>query len=129
MQYFTLREANALLPVVRAIIGKMLESRQRILDLQPELWPAIQAAATNGGSKAASKAANEIAILQGLIGDLNRLGVLLKDLNTGLIDFPALYRGREVFLCWQYGEEQVSFWHEVDAGFAGRQPVIAGEWE
>ena len=51
------------------------------------------------------------------------LGVLVKDINLGLLDFPALREGQEVYLCWQYGEGEIAFWHEVEAGFAGRQPI------
>ena len=50
-------------------------------------------------------------------------GAQVKDINTGLLDFPALRNGHEVYLCWKYGEDQIAFWHEVDAGFAGRQPI------
>jgi hypothetical protein len=57
------------------------------------------------------------------VNELNRLGVLVKDLDRGLVDFPALRRGEEVLLCWQVGEEEVAFWHGVDEGFAGRKPL------
>jgi hypothetical protein len=50
-------------------------------------------------------------------------GAQVKDINTGLLDFPALREGHEVYLCWKYGEDQIAFWHEIDAGFAGRQPI------
>jgi hypothetical protein len=51
------------------------------------------------------------------------MGCILKDINTGLVDFPTVRKGREVFLCWQHGEPEIAFWHDVDAGFAGRQPL------
>jgi len=54
---------------------------------------------------------------------LERLGVLVKDLDTGLVDFPALHEGEEVLLCWQLGEDEVAYWHGVDEGFAGRKPL------
>jgi hypothetical protein len=54
---------------------------------------------------------------------LERLGVLVKDLDTGLVDFPALHEGEEVLLCWQLGEDEVAHWHGVDEGFAGRKPL------
>ena len=50
-------------------------------------------------------------------------GAQVKDINTGLLDFPALREGQEVYLCWKYGEDQIAFWHEIDAGFVGRQPI------
>jgi hypothetical protein len=58
-----------------------------------------------------------------LIHEIQATGVLIKDINLGLLDFPALKDGREVYLCWQYGEGEIAFWHEIEAGFAGRQPI------
>jgi hypothetical protein len=57
------------------------------------------------------------------VEELNRLGVLVKDLDRGLVDFPALRQGEEVLLCWQVGEDTVAFWHGLDEGFAGRKPL------
>jgi hypothetical protein len=61
--------------------------------------------------------------LDALIHGILETGVLIKDINLGLLDFPALRGGREVYLCWQYGEGEIAFWHEIEAGFAGRQPI------
>ena len=58
-----------------------------------------------------------------LIHQIQDTGVLIKDINIGLLDFPALRDEREVYLCWQYGEDEITFWHEIDAGFAGRQSI------
>ena len=124
---FTLSEANALLPQARALVGKMLQARQEILDLQPQLWPAVEKAVGNGGSKALSEAARQIIIIQEVLLALSELGIQVKDINTGLIDFPARYQGRIVLLCWQWDEPSVQFWHDVDAGFAGRRPTT--DWE
>ena len=61
--------------------------------------------------------------LQESLGTLTELGIELKDIEQGLVDFPALREDREVYLCWQLGEEEVAFWHEITSGFAGRQPL------
>ena len=124
---FTLAEANALLPRARQLVGQMLEARQEILDLQPSLWPAVEKAVGNGGSKALSEAARHIIIIQKALRTLSDLGIQVKDINTGLIDFPARYQGRIVLLCWQWDEPAVQFWHDVDAGFAGRRPTT--DWQ
>ena len=124
---FTLAEANALLPRARQLVGQMLEARQEILDLQPSLWPAVEKAVGNGGSKALSEAARQIIIIQKALRTLSDLGIQVKDINTGLIDFPARYQGRIVLLCWQWDEPAVQFWHDVDAGFAGRRPTT--DWQ
>lgn len=120
---YTVAEANAILPHVRSLVQKMLTARTNVLHLQPELWPAVQAAVFNGGSKTVSEASRQIIAIQEAIAALQRLNILVKDINTGLIDFPAERDGQLVLLCWQYDEPSVQFWHDVDSGFAGRQRI------
>jgi hypothetical protein len=120
---YSVAEANALLPYIRSLVGMMLAAREQILLLQPELWPVIQAAVYNGGSKTASDVTRFILTIQDTIRSLRALNILVKDVNTGLIDFPALRDERLVYLCWQYDEPSVQFWHDVDSGFAGRQRI------
>jgi hypothetical protein len=120
---YSVAEANAILPQVRSLVQKMLTARAHVLHLQPELWPAVQAAIFNGGSKSVSEAARHIIAIQDAIYTLQALNILVKDINTGLIDFPAERHGQLVFLCWQYDEPSVQFWHDVDSGFAGRQRI------
>lgn len=120
---YTVAEANALLPQVRGIVRSMLSARSRVLQLQPEIWPAVQAAVFNGGSKSVSVASREIVAIQDAIYALQALNILVKDVNTGLIDFPADRHGQMVFLCWQYDEPSVQFWHDINSGFAGRQRI------
>ncbi len=120
---WTLAEANAVLPEVRQLVARMLQARQKVLSLQPQLWPAIEKTVTNGGSKSLSAATCQIMTIQDVLQTLDNLGIQVKDINTGLIDFPARYQGRTVLLCWQYDEPSVQFWHDVDTGFAGRQRI------
>jgi hypothetical protein len=126
-RFFTVAEANALLPEVRQLVKEMLAARQEVLDLQPQLWPEVEKAATNGGGKTMSKATRQIIIIQNILHTLDAWGIQVKDMNIGLIDFPARYEDRTVLLCWQYDEPSVQFWHEVDAGFAGRKRITG--WE
>lgn len=121
-RYFTLEQANAVVAVIRPVMREMLEIRQRIIDLQPEVWPVIEKAVGNGGSQAASQATREFERLNQLAHEIQALDGVIKDLNNGLVDFPALRDGREVYLCWKYGEPKIEFWHEIDSGFSSRQP-------
>jgi hypothetical protein len=105
----------------------MLQARREVLDLQPQLWPIIERAALNGGNKTVTEATRQIMIIQDAIYMLTELGIQVKDLNTGLIDFPAQHHGRTVLLCWQYDEPSVQFWHDVDTGFSGRQRIV--DWD
>jgi hypothetical protein len=121
--YFTVEEANALLPQIKSVVGEMLTARQRILDAQPDLWPVLEKAIGNGGSKKAGDLLHEFKQLEDGARALGEMGCLLKDLNTGLVDFPTIRNGHPVLLCWRYGEPEIGFWHDAESGFAGRQPL------
>jgi len=122
-RYFTLQEANETLSIVRPLMDEVQSIRQKILEIQPEAWPAIAKSAGNGGNRALSNMVQDFERFDALIHRIQETDVLIKDVNLGLLDFPALKDGREVYLCWQYGEGEIAFWHEVEAGFAGRQPI------
>lgn len=122
-QYFTLQQANETLKIIRPIMDEVQAIRQKILANQPEAWPAIEKSAGNGGNKALSAMVQDFERLDALIHQILDTGAQIKDINIGLLDFSALRDGREVYLCWQYGEDDIAFWHEMDAGYAGRQPI------
>ncbi len=106
MKLFTIEEANRLLPSVRGILLRLSAAHNVI-------------SAMRGDAKLAASGAE-----QGGGGMLDHLGVQIKDYERGLIDFPTMRDGRVVLLCWQLGEhEELTWWHDVDAGFAGRQPL------
>ena len=122
-RHFTVDEANATLKILRPIVAGMLEARQAIVDARPEVWPVLEKAVGNGGSRKAGELIGEFERVQRAAQRIASLGIHLKDINTGLVDFPAFRDGREVYLCWRYDEPSVSHWHELEAGFAGRQPL------
>lgn len=122
-RYFTLTEANEALTTIRPLMEEIQAIRREVLARQPEVWPVVERAAGNGGSQAASKLVQEFERLEGLVHQILETGALFKDINMGLLDFPAWKDGHEVYLCWKYGEEDIAFWHEIEAGYAGRQPI------
>ena len=122
-RYFTLQEAKETLSAIRPWLDEIQSIRQEILALRPDVWPVVERAAGNGGSPAASKLVKEFERLDTLVHQVLATGTLVKDINLGLLDFPALRDGREVYLCWKWEEDDIEFWHEVDAGYAGRQPI------
>jgi hypothetical protein len=122
-QPYTVAEANAILPQVRRLVQSILTARTQVIHLQPDIWPAIQVAVFNGGSKTVSEASRYIIVIQDAIRVLQSLNILVKDINTGLLDFPAERDGQLVFLCWQYDEPSVQFWHDPDSGFGGRKRI------
>lgn len=122
-QYFTLPQANEAIKIIRPIMDKIQSIRRKILASQPEAWPAIEKSAGNGGNKALSAMVQDFERLDALIHQIMDTGAQIKDVNIGLLDFSALRNGREVYLCWKHGEDDIAFWHEVDAGFGGRQSI------
>ena len=125
---FTLDEALVLLPVARQLL---IEIQQCKLDLDKrsaELDRLLGLVGGNGhltSDIAAARQALEAAgnRLQGLIAELEEMGVELKGIEEGLIDFRSLREGRVVYLCYRLGEDTIAYWHELDTGFPGRQPL------
>jgi hypothetical protein len=126
MKIFSVEEANALLPTVRGILRQIRRAHRRLLLYQDAAKEAAAAAAEQGGGGIASgvRYAAILMDLTLLMSEIESLGVQLKDFTRGLVDFPSLRDGRVVLLCWQLDEgDRVEWWHDVDAGFAGRTPL------
>jgi hypothetical protein len=125
MKIFTIQEANALLPNVRLILAKIQRAHRKLSRYRDEAKKAAAAADQGGGGiKDGVAYAAVLTELTVQLGELEALGVQLKDFERGLIDFPSLRDGRVVLLCWQLGEgDELEWWHDVDAGFAGRTPL------
>ncbi len=120
---FTVEEANALLPRLRELLGDVALRRDAMREKAPHLQPILQSAGANGGGRVGSEYGVEAYKLYLAISRIRELGVILKDLDMGLLDFPHEREGRVVFLCWHPPEERIAFWHELDAGYPGRQPL------
>lgn len=130
MRHFTPEEANAALDQVRPLVEQLVATRQEhaaALERQEELEGKIRG---NGGGIPPAELASATAEVDGVARRLARLvdeitehGAQVKDLETGLIDFPALRHGETVLLCWQLGEDEIAWWHRVEDGFAGRRPL------
>ena len=121
--YFSLEEANAVLEIIRPMMEEIQLLRSNIMAHQPEIWPAIEKSAGNGGNPTLSKLVMDFQRLDDLLHHILDTGALVKDLNSGLLDFPAWRNDHEVYLCWKFGEGRIEFWHEIEAGFAGRQSI------
>jgi hypothetical protein len=120
---FSLEEANAELVRLRPLLAQIIAIRVEIMQSRPEVWSVMLKAASNGGNKVSAQVDQDFIRLQGLIKKILESGVEIKDIDTGLVDFHSLRDGREVYLCWKYGEDRVQFWHELDSGFSGRQEL------
>ena len=125
MKLFTLEEANSLLSRVRPIVKSIQRSHRRVSSFQTEAKRASEGAESGGGGMTRGpQYARLLLQLSFGAGQLENLGVQIKDYTQGLIDFPSMRDGRVVLLCWKADEgDQVEWWHDVESGFAGRQPI------
>lgn len=114
-RFFSYHSANRTLPLVRRIVEDI---REQYGGLQPLL-----AAGERGGPEVGERAR----ALEALVAELHDLGCHFKGFEEGLVDWYSLYAGRPVFLCWRPGEAEIGWWHQIDAGFAGRQPILPEE--
>ncbi len=132
-RFFTAEQANSMLPLVRAIVGDIVQlytdihERRRRMEIVRQRRGETEREADVYSEETAQveqELEKDIERLDEFVTELTELGVELKDPISGLIDFPAMMDDREVYLCWKLGEKDVAFWHELDAGFQGRQMLL-----
>lgn len=125
MKLFTIEEANALLPSVRQLLQRLQRFRRRLSAYTQEARQAAEQADQGGGGIPDGLLyARLLTNFAGEMSDLESMGVQLKDFERGLVDFPSMRDGRVVLLCWQLDEgDELEWWHDMDAGFAGRTPL------
>ena len=127
--YFTLDEARALVPRLRGLLTALQVERRQLAAAAQALQAIAPAMRSNGHGADARRHEERVAELTAAIRSklhqIGALGIEVKDLESGLVDFPSLRDGRVVYLCWRADEPTVAFWHELDAGFAGRLPLDA----
>ena len=130
MIFFTREQAEAMLGQVSDELRAMQRCKAEIDALREDLTGAVEASSGNGHVRDEPGLGEKRRRAEGLVGELNeRLarvngwGIEVKDIESGLVDFPSEYDGRIIYLCWRLGESRVEWWHELDAGFAGRQPI------
>jgi hypothetical protein len=121
IRHFTLEKANRALPLVKRVVGDIVSTHSKAADLQGK----IESLPTGGNNRSTLQEQLETTIdrLQELVGELQDIGCELKDYETGLVDFVGRHKGHDVCLCWKLGEDKIAFFHEIAAGFSGRQPV------
>lgn len=120
---FTVGEARAALPQLRALLVELRGERSSLLELHPHINRARTRAEQNGGSPYGELYLTRAFAFASLVEEIEQTGAIVKDFNAGLVDFPHEHEGRIVYLCWKLGEEDLEWWHEIDDGFAGRQPL------
>jgi hypothetical protein len=130
MRYFTAEEANAALEDVRPLAEALVEHRRALVELQERQASLAGRIAGNGGNveprelqDVQDQLDEQVAGIARSVARIHELGALVKDLDQGLVDFPARRQGEDVLLCWRVGEEEVGYWHGLEEGFSGRKPL------
>lgn len=125
MKLFTVEEANALLPQIIPQLHRIRKLYARVAEMRDSARAAASASQFGGGMEGGTGYVNALYNIGKITTELHQLGIELKDYERGLIDFPSMRNDRIVYLCWQIGDgDEIEWWHETDAGFAGRQPLI-----
>jgi hypothetical protein len=120
-KHFTLEEARALLPELRSLFQDAHRRRDAVQKIDAELGERLQRTGADAGGKEVSVLLLDMLQLNRQLRRLQEMGLQIKDFDRGLVDFPHLRDGREVFLCWELNEDDIEFWHDIDAGYAGRE--------
>jgi hypothetical protein len=121
-RHYTLDEANTMLGWVAERVERLRSARERLGD--EEVREALsEAAPLNGGGEPGRHVSEAFLELRGALGELQASEIVLRDLERGLVDFPSLRDECEVYLCWEEGEEEIGFWHDLEAGYGGRTPL------
>jgi hypothetical protein len=126
-RYFTVEEARRLVPHLRTLLRRMQSDQKALREAMKTLSDLTDEMRGNGHAPTAQR--YEAAVLdhserlRNTMVEISDLGVEIKDIDTGLVDFPSLRDGREVYLCWRVDEETIGYWHDIDTGFNGRRPL------
>jgi hypothetical protein len=121
-RHFTVEEAEALLGEVEPMLVALRTARDRLTDA--EAHEALAGAAPgNGGGGAGRDVGEAFLEVRRLLAELQELGVVVRDIDRGLVDFPAILEGREAYLCWELGEHGIGYWHDLESGYGGRRPL------
>jgi hypothetical protein len=121
-RHYTVEQANAAIDFVCERLERLRSARAQLSD--EDARAALGEAAPSNGGGAPGRVVSEAFLeLQRALGELQEMEIVLRDLERGLVDFPAMRDGREVYLCWEEGEERVAFWHDAESGYGGREPL------
>ncbi|MBE2222303.1 MAG: DUF2203 domain-containing protein [Anaerolineae bacterium] len=123
IKLFTVEEANAVLPEIIPLMATLLEKRAKVMVQRQGMGSILNDLHVDVGGPALNELVKEFEAIERLIDTVQAFGCLVKDINVGLLDFPAELYGQQVLLCWRYGEESVAHYHGIHEGFNGRSPI------
>ena len=123
-KYFTIDEANALLPQLRVLLKELNRMSQNLEGAGKAILPMLNKRGLNGGDVKAGHYMDALRRFYDTINAIAEMGCILKDIEMGLVDFLSIRKGKKVYLCWTPDEEKIGYWHDLDSGFMGRQPLF-----
>ncbi|HYM83858.1 MAG TPA: DUF2203 domain-containing protein [Candidatus Dormibacteraeota bacterium] len=141
-RFYSIDDVDERLPEVRDVLTRLREQRDHLVELRDQAVERLAAVGAGGGAMPEGELDEALASgdpelrrlrlrmqgvidqMQAAVGQLDGWDIVLRDIQTGLVDFPALVNGRQVWLCWRLGEPSLGWWHELEAGVAGRKPLI-----
>ena len=121
-RHYTREEAKALLPQIRRWL-EVLEQGRVELETSDRRVTGLRVSGEDLGGAVVNKAVRSLMEIRGVLQEFEEREIIIKDLERGLIDFPSLMAGKEVFLCWEKDEDDIEYWHDIDTGYAGREPL------
>jgi hypothetical protein len=121
-RHFTVEEANAAIERIGPMLEKLRDAKAGLLD-EDAREALSEASPTNGGGDPGRQVGEAFLEIRRILVELNEAEIVIRDVDRGLIDFPSIRDGEEIYLCWQLGEERVAWWHDLESGFAGREPL------
>ena len=129
-QYFTVQEANELTSFLEETFQNLIALNQKSQDLDSQINSINNKLGSNGSTTVhqtlttlTSERNKTSGLIEEHLNSINQKGILVKSIEQGLVDFPSIKDGREIYLCWNMGEESIDYWHEIDSGYSGRQPI------
>ena len=123
VRYFTLEEANEVLTELEPLMAQLLERRAKAVRMSRQLEHLFEEPHIDFGGSVPTILAQDFVIIESLLSKIRAYGCVVKNLEAGLIDFLAKINGRDVYLCWRYGEDQIAYYHELHTGFQGRRAI------
>ena len=121
-RHYSVEEANDLLPRVKPVLQKLRDAKDELTDSEAH-EVLSDSAPGNGGGPPGQQVGEAFLEVRRLLSALQDAGIVVRDIDRGLIDFPALRDGEEIYLCWELGEDDIEYWHDLEAGYRGRQPL------
>jgi hypothetical protein len=121
-RHYTLDEANALLPRVTPILRQLRDAKDLLTDEEAHTVLA-EAGPTNGGGPVGRQVGEAFLEVRRLLESLQSAGIVIRNIDRGLVDFPAIREGQEVYLCWELGEDAIGHWHDLESGYRSRKPL------